>query len=166
MTIQNDFDNYSQAAELGQSTMLAGRCLVINSGEGATRTLLADESGAVCLFDRAAGIVYTLPSSAPVGTYYDFRTVTTITSNAAKVITGAGTQFLVGAVIAGSATVADSGDMFTANGSTHVAISSNGTTTGGVVGDAYRICRISSTQWLIDGLISGSSTLADPFATS
>lgn len=166
MTIQNDYDNYSLGTAVGQAGMVPGHCRVINSGEGATRTLLASESGAVCLFDRAAGIVYTLPSDAAVGAYFDFRTITTITSNAAKVITGAATQYLVGAVMAGSATVADSGDMFTANGTTHVALSSNGTTTGGVVGDAYRMTRISSTQWLVEGLISGSGTLADPFATS
>jgi hypothetical protein len=166
MSIVNDYDLYTAPAGVGQNSLLAGSCRVINSGEGATRTLLAKESGAVCLFDRAAGIVYTLPSDAPVGAFFDFRTITTITSNAAKVITGAGTQYLVGAVIAGSATVADSGDMFTADGSTHVALSSNGSTTGGVVGDAYRMTRISSTQWLVDGLISGSGTLATPFATS
>ena len=165
MTIQNDYDNYAQACELGQPTMLAGQHGVVNSGEGATRTLLAEESGATCLFDRAAGIVYTLPAPR-VGMKFKFRTTVTITSNAAKVITNSASVFIIGAVIAGSATVADSGDMFTADGSTHVAISSNGSTTGGVIGDQYELECISSTIWLITGLISGSGTLATPFATS
>lgn len=165
MSIVNTLNSYANLS--GQQEALAkGLCKLINSGEGATRQLLKEESSAVCLFDRAAGIVYTLPSDAAIGSYFDFRTVTTITSNAAKVITGAATQFLVGAVIGGSDNVAEGGDMFTANGTTHVAISSNGTTTGGIVGDAYRITRISSTQWLIAGLISGTGTLATPFATS
>ena len=58
----------------------------VNSAEGATRTLLASESGMTCLFDRAAGIVYTLPATANNGTYFDFLTTVSITSNAAKVI--------------------------------------------------------------------------------
>lgn len=166
MTIQNSYYNYKQAGTGGEPSMLRGQCSVVNSGEGATRTLLIEESGAECMFDRAAGIVYTLPTSAPVGARFVFNTITTITSNAAKVITGSASEFLVGAVIAGSATVADSGDMFTADGSSHRAISSNGSTTGGVVGDAYEVIKISSTQWLIRGLISGSGTLATPFAAS
>lgn len=135
------------------------------SGEGATRTLKAKESGALCLFDRAAGIVYTLP--APVlGMEFEFRVTTLITSNAAKVITDSASTFIVGAVMGGSLTVADSGDVFQANGTTHVAISSNGSTTGGLVGGSYKLTAISSTQWSIEGTFIGSGTLADPFATS
>ena len=56
--------------------------------QGSTRTLLAEESGALCVFDRAAGIVFTLP--APVeGMQFDFVVKTSITSNAAKIITNA-----------------------------------------------------------------------------
>ena len=65
------------------------------SGQGATRTLSVDETGSTCLFDRAAGIVYTLPLAVP-GLVYDFVVTTTVTSNAAKVITGAGTELLIG----------------------------------------------------------------------
>lgn len=135
------------------------------SGEGATRTLKAKESGALCLFDRAAGIVYTLP--APVlGMEFEFRVTTSITSNAAKVITDASTTFLVGSVMAGSLTVADSGDVFQADGTTILAISSNGSTTGGLIGGSFKVTAISSTQWSIEGDVVGSGTLLTPFATS
>lgn len=134
------------------------------SGVGATRTLTAAESGALCLFDSASGVVYTLP--APVaGMYFEFATTVTITSNAAKVITDAATTFLLGTVdmlINTSATTLAA----LANGTTHRAISSNGTTTGGVQGDFYRVTAISSTQWVINGQVSGSGTLATPMATS
>ena len=130
----------------------------------ATRTLVASESGALCLFNRAAGVVYTLPTPV-AGMYFEFATVTTITSNAAKIITSAATEFLLGDVqmcIAGAATTL----FAAANGSTIRALSSNGTTTGGVIGDRYFVRAISSTQWLIHGFVSGSGTLATPFATS
>jgi hypothetical protein len=132
---------------------------------GATRTLLAEESGALCLFDRAAGVVYTLP--APVeGMTFDFTVSVAVTSNAYKVITNSASVFLLGSVMSGNLTVAASGDVFQANGTTHVAISMNGTDTGGLIGGRIRFVAISSTQWAVFGDIVGSGTNADPFATS
>ena len=132
---------------------------------GATRTLLAEESNALCLFDQAAGVVFTLP--APVeGMQFEFFATVAVTSNAYKVITNSAGVFLLGAVMGGSLTVADSGDVFQANGTTHRAISMAGSTTGGLVGTRFRVTCISATQWLIEGGYVGSGTLADPFATS
>jgi hypothetical protein len=130
---------------------------------GATRTLLAEESGSLCLFDSASGNVFTLP--APVeGMQFEFEATVAVTSNAQKVITNSASVFIVGAVSAGA--LAATMDVFQANGTTHVAISSNGSTTGGLVGSRYVLTAISSTQWVIHGVIVGSGTLADPFATS
>ncbi|MCW1958305.1 MAG: hypothetical protein KIH64_007125, partial [Mycobacterium sp.] len=126
---------------------------------------LAEESNALCLFDRAAGTVYTLP--APVkGMQFEFRTTVACTSNAHKVITDAATSFLVGSVMGGSLTVADSGDVFQGNGTTHRAVSMNGSTTGGLIGGSVTFTAISSTVWSVEGDYVGSGTLADPFATS
>ena len=147
-----------------EGSRVTGRHRNVISGQGATRTLLASESDSLCLFDRAAGIVYTLPAPV-VGMQFEFQTTVTITSNAAKAITNAATVFLLGTIdmlINTSATTSAA----LANGTTHVAISSNGTTTGGVQGDRYRVTCISATQWVIDGVASGSGTLATPFATS
>lgn len=134
------------------------------SSVGATRTLLAKESGSLCLLDSASGNVYTLPAPV-VGMQFEFQQTVTVTSNAAKVITNSASVFLLGTVqmvIAASATTLDAA----ANGSTHVAISSNGTTTGGVIGSRFRVTAISSTQWVIDGSVNGSGLIATPFATS
>lgn len=131
----------------------------------ATRTLLPEESGALCLFDRAAGVVYTLPTPVK-GMQFEFDVSVAVTSNAHKVITAAGTQFLLGAVISGNLTVAASGDIFQANGTTHVAISMNGTDTGGLIGGRIKFTALSTTVWYVEGLIVGSGTNADPFATS
>jgi hypothetical protein len=136
------------------------------SGVGATRTLLPEESGALCLFDRAAGVVYTLPTPVE-GMKFEFATTVTITSNAAKTITGTpASQFILGTMF-GYTTDATEIDGFSADGSTHVAISSNGSTTGGVIGDRYTLTAISATQWLVEGnIFCGTSTPATPFATS
>ena len=147
--------------------VLQGAARQVISGQGATRQLTTAESGALCLFDRAAGIVYTLPdiTAANLGMTFEFATTVTITSNAAKVITGGTGEFIVGGLvsyIAGAATTF--GSAF--NGTTHIAVSSNGTTTGGVIGDRFNMTAISLTQWQIQGLLSGSGTLATAASTS
>ena len=147
-----------------EGTLSTGAHRQVISGAAATRTLTAAESGALCLFDSAAGIVYTLPTPV-AGMQFEFQTTVSRTSNAHKIITSAASVFLVGTVdmvINASATTLAA----LANGTTHVALSSNGTTTGGVQGDRYRVTAISATQWAIDGVVSGSGALATPFATS
>ncbi len=132
---------------------------------GATRTLTAEESGSLCLLNDAAGVVFTLPAPV-VGARFEFLVTVAVTSNAHKVITNAGTVFLLGGIIMGDVTVATSGDYFEANGSTHVAISAAGATTGGLLGERYQCTCISATQWVIEGVCHGAGTLATPFATS
>lgn len=132
---------------------------------GATRILLPKESGSLCLLDVASGVVYTLPTPV-VGMTFEFLVTVAVTSNAHKVITSASTIFLLGGIIMGDVTVATSGDYFEANGSTHVALSAAGTTTGGLLGERYKVTAISATQWVIHGVCHGAGTLATPFATS
>lgn len=132
---------------------------------GATRTLLPKESGALCLMDRAAGIVYTLPTPVE-GMQFEFLATVAVTSNAYKVITSAASVFMLGGVIMGDVTVAQSGDYFEADGTTIVALSEDGATKGGLLGDHFVLTAISTTQWAIHGVLHGAGTLATPFATS
>jgi hypothetical protein len=157
--------NFQQVGGLGLLSQVPGQARKIIGDAVATRQLQDTESGALCLFDLAAGVVYTLPTPV-IGMFFDFYTTVSRTSNAHKVITKTpASEFLLGIldlVIAASATsLAAQG-----NGTTHVAISMNGTTTGGVIGDQFRLTAISSTQWVASGLISGSGSLATPYATS
>ena len=135
------------------------------SGSGATRSINATESGSLFLFDHAAGIVYTLPTAVP-GAFFDFAITTTITSNAAKVITAAGTELLIGGYTNVDTDTSNAVAAFTANGSTHVSVSMNGTTTGGILGTKLRFTCLSSTRWMVEGIVQGSGTVATAFATS
>ncbi len=157
--------NYEQLGYRGPSlSQHTAQAREIIGDAVATRTLTAKESGALCLFDRAAGVVYTLPTPV-IGMTFEFYASVTVTSNSYKVITSAATEFILGQVqmqIAASATTLAAAG----NGSTHVAITSNGSTTGGVIGGRFRLTAISSTQWLVDGYVCGSGSLATPFATS
>ena len=136
----------------------------VTASGGATRALTAAESGSVNLLDAASGVVYTLPTPV-LGMEFEFAVTVSVTSNAHKIITASASQFLLGAVLMGSiATASPAG--FSANGTTIRALSANGTTTGGLIGERYKVTAISSTQWLITGLCIGSGTLATPFAAS
>lgn len=134
-----------------------------NSGNGATVTITAGQSGQTFLFDRAAGIVYTLPPPVP-GMTFDFIVTVTITSNAATVVTNAGTQFVVGVIhtaISGGATGSD----WACNGTSHIKVTSNGTTSGGILGSRLHFTAVSTTVWQVDGLLIGSGTEVTPCST-
>ena len=132
-----------------------------------TRQLLADESGSLCLLDSADGLVYTLPAPV-VGMRFEFlATVAVTAADVYTVITNdTAAVFLVGGIIMGDGvTVANSGAYFEANGTDIVALTSNGGTTGGLVGERFQVTCVSTTQWAIDGVCHGVGTLATPFAT-
>jgi hypothetical protein len=139
------------------------------SGSGSTVTLREDQSTSIISVDRAAGIVFTLPS-AKVGLRYIFVVSTSVTSNSFKVITASSSQFLQGTIVMGlEATTPGSTagpKLFSGDGSTHVAITQNGTTTGGLKGTRIVVECISSTVWSVSGTVLGSGTIATPFATS
>jgi hypothetical protein len=161
-TVDQNFEQVSYSAP-GLSQHKAAARKIIGDGV-ATRTLTAKESGSLCLHDLAAGVVYTLPTPA-IGMFFDFATTVTITSNSAKVLTNLSTELLLGNMLLANS-AATTGEAFLANGTTHRSVNGNGTTTGGIAGDSYRLTAISSTQWLVSGVMSQTGTAATPFATS
>ena len=151
--------NYDPAAALGVPTYVKAP---VESGSGATVTLLASQSGSTFLFDRAAGITYTLPAPV-VGLQYQFVVTTAVTSNADVIATDAATTFLQG--VAYACIAAGTGGSFLGNGTSHVKVSMNGTTTGGLVGSIIRVTCVTATQWNVEASLVGSGTLATPFST-
>lgn len=167
VTFGSSFDMSSSTSTFKFPTgAITGQTYNVISGQGATRALLASESDSICLFDRAAGIVYTLPAPV-VGLQYSFLTTVTITGGAAEVATNnETTDFMLGGVLlAPDGSAIGLSELFNGNGSSHVEISSNGTTTGGIKGSQYSITCVSSTLWLVSGILIGSGTLATPFST-
>ena len=173
MTIYSTTDqNYEQTTYIGpslaQQNARARKVIAVT----ADRTLTAKESGALVVFDVAAGAVVTLPTPV-AGMTFDFVVTTTITSNNAKIITNSSSVFLLGEVLTyTTATASPAGFAF--NGSTHVACTMNGTTTGGIIGTKVTVTALpttsatstASTQWFIEGTVVGSGTIATPAATS
>lgn len=138
------------------------------SGSGSTVTLTAAQSGSRILMDRAAGIVFTLPTPA-VGLYYDFIVTTTVTSNSYKVITDAGTTFLIGSVVAIDTDSTNALSAYVGNGSTHIALTqaaASTNATGGIQGSWVRFTCVSATLWEVTGVIQAAGSPSTPFATS
>jgi hypothetical protein len=150
---------------------ITGQKRTVISGQAATATLTAAQSGAIVLFDSAAGIVYTLPVPV-VGLFYDFFVTVTLTSAAYEVITDAGTTFLGGSIYIDTLAATPSATVgpktFGADPAATIKISSNKTTTGGILGSAYRLTCISATVWYCEGTLIGSAGagVATPFAAA
>ena len=146
-------------------SILTGNHRQIISGVGATRTLLPGESGALCLLDKADGMTWTLPTPKE-GAQFEFFTNVGVSGGTIKVVTNAASVFLIGNVFSYTVATA-SGAGFNFNGTTHVAIAmQTGGTYGGLVGTRFIVTAISTTQWLITGVLVGSGTLVTPAATS
>lgn len=162
--VSSTAQNYEQLSYGGAASQHRGQHRQVIADGVATRLLLPKEAGALCMFDLAAGVVYTLPSPV-IGMTFQFGTTVSRTSNAHKVITALATEFLTGGLFLGNSAAA-TGEFFAADGTTIRACSSNGTTTGGIIGDAYELVAISSTVWFCRGVLNQTGTAATPFATS
>lgn len=133
----------------------------------AARTLTTDETGALVSFNVAAGVTVTLPAGAENGVFYDFVVETTVTSASDKVITAAGTELLVGGIVNCDTDTANATLVFPSLvGSGNVSINLDGSTKGGIKGDSFRVTKINSTTWLVDGRVNGTGSVATPFANS
>lgn len=153
-------------------TQVSGGCVApglhreVISGVGNTTIaypLTAEQSGSLCLFDAADGVVYTLPTPA-VGLTFDFLVTVAGTSNAYSINTDAATTFMGGGLGSFSTTVAEGGDSFPATISSTVSIDLDSDVTGRLVGTAIRLVCLSSTTWGVSGNLHGVGTLATPFA--
>lgn len=130
----------------------------------AAATLTAAQSGSVCVFSVAGATLYTLP--APVaGMYFDFITAVTATG-AHKVITNSASVFLGGSLVNIDDDTSNAVAAWDGDAATHVAVNQNGTTTGGLVGSAFRVTAVTATLWVVSGITRANGIVATPFATS
>tara|TARA_Y100000310_G_C20653470_1_gene800725 strand:- start:1561 stop:2100 length:540 start_codon:yes stop_codon:yes gene_type:complete len=139
----------------------------------ATYSVSAAESGTIFLFNRAAGVVVTLPTAA-VGLNYEFYVETALTSNAYTINAASTSDTLTGMLM--SWDIADVGTMTKMNESVATVawsnpaaadhqLVTNKTTTGGLKGSYYRYRCVSSALWHVSGynFCSSGATLATPF---
>ena len=152
------------ATEIGTKITIKTDVLNLSSGkqglnvepsQAATQLLTPSESGSVFLFDRAGGIVYTLPP-AVIGLKYKFWTTVTLTSAAYAIICQVG-DFVLGSIVVADDAVAAENDTYFGNGTTHTGVSSNKTTTGGLVGGWMEVECLTASIWMLKGVLQASS---------
>jgi hypothetical protein len=102
-----------------------------------------------------------------------FQFINTVlqTTGANTVVTDAATTFVTGSVVTFSGEkVTPSSTLgpfqYAGNGSSHIKVTTNGTTTGGGIGTVLDFLCVSSTLWYVTGVInSPSGNTATPFST-
>jgi hypothetical protein len=127
-------------------------------------TLTNDMSGSVINCGAAEDFVLpalTATNSGEHGVFYDFVVTTTATT---LTVTASAGDFLAGGVMTMSTAAGVENDAFSADGSTHLVFSLNGTTQGGINGSTFRFQAATAALWLVTGQLIGSGTIVTPFS--
>lgn len=128
-------------------------------------TLTAAQSGAVIDIDMAT-VTINLPAltsanAGAQGLWYTFIVSATATS---QIIAAQAADILHGGVTIMSTAVGAENDAFSANGSSNLVTTMNGTTKGGIIGSRLDFFAASATKWLVHGNLIGSGTIVTPFS--
>jgi len=121
-------------------------------------------NGKYVTLDLLAGFDTTLPAATGSGDIYEIAIGTVSTSNDYGILVTT-TDIMQGSVVLiDTDTVADSATGFATTG-TSDSLTMNATTTGGLtIGDAVKFIDVASGVWHVSGTITGSGTIATPFA--
>lgn len=122
----------------------------------------ATHNNAIVAVDRAAGSTITLPAATGSGADFEIFVKTTITSNNLIIKVAANTDDAMKGICHLAADTDDSGLIFEAAGND--TITCNGTTTGGIAGDVWKLKDVAAGVWSIEGNISATGTEATPFS--
>ena len=131
----------------------------------ATKTLTAADSGTVFGFNKADGIVVTLPTPA-AGIIYTFLVETTFTSaGQIKTATTDGTDGFLGTAFLFDTGEIGETDNFPPASSNDV-IDLGAVEQGWLTGGFIRLTGVNTTTWFVEAFLMGDGTLATPFTDS
>lgn len=118
----------------------------------------------VIRLSRAAGITVTLPAASGSGSEYRFQIPTSL-SGTTKIKAASSADVMVGHVQVDASLASNAPVSFTA-GTTADTISLNGTTTGGKLGDYFKLIDTAAGVWHVEGFIRATGASATPFVVS
>ena len=164
-----NFDVDSSGNVSGTGTIkLTGATNMLSDYESitaATKTLTAADSGTVYGFNRAAGIVVTLPTPA-AGVQYQFLVETTFSgAGQIKTATTDGTDGFLGTAVVYDAGVASDNQSFNPAASNDV-IDLGQIEQGWLTGGWIKLTGVNTTTWWVEAFLMGDATLATPFTDS
>tara|TARA_R110000787_G_scaffold64951_4_gene146478 strand:- start:1705 stop:2289 length:585 start_codon:yes stop_codon:yes gene_type:complete len=167
--ITTNFDVDASGNVSGTGTLkLTGAANILSdyaSITDATLTITSADSGTVYGFNRAAGIVVTLPTPA-AGITYTFLVETTF-SGAGQIVTATtdGTDGFLGNITmfdTGEIGETDNFNPAASNDIIDLGAIEQGWLTGGII----RLFGVNTTTWFVDATLMGDGTLATPFVDS
>ena len=167
--ITTNFDVDTSGNVSGSGTLkLTGAANILSdyaSITDATLTITSADSGTIYGFNRAAGIVVTLPTPA-AGVVYTFLVETTFTG-AGQIVTATtdGTDGFLGNITmfdTGQVGETDNFNPAASNDIIDLGEVEQGWLTGGII----RLFGVNTTTWFVDATLMGDGTLATPFVDS
>ena len=131
----------------------------------ATKTVTAADSGTVYGFNRAAGIVVTLPTPA-AGIQYQFVVETTFSgAGQIKTATTDGTDGFLGTAVLYDQGTATDMNSFTPGASDDI-IDLGAIEQGWLTGGWIKLTGVNTTTWWVEAFLQGDAVLATPFVAS
>jgi hypothetical protein len=167
--VTNNFDIDSSGNVSGTGTLkLTGAANILSDYESitdATKTLTSADTGTTYGFNRAAGIVVTLPTPA-AGITYQFLVETTFTgAGQIKTATTDGTDgFLGTAFLFDTGEIGETDNFHPA--SSNDVIDLGAVEQGWLTGGFIRLTGVNTTTWFVEAFLMGDGTLATPFTDS
>ena len=131
----------------------------------ADASVTAEDSGKLLNFNVVTGCTITLPAATGTGIEYHFVVLATVTSNN-YIVQVTGDDTIDGLVLNCDDDSSDAVAIWK-TAATSDTITLNGGTTGGIIGDTFKLTDIGSNQWLIHAAAtSGTGTVATPFSAA
>lgn len=164
--IQNQVKNVNLAVNAVEAANIANSALVKAPAvlNAATVTIDSSYANKALVFDRAAGVIATLPAASGSGNVYKFFVKTTVTSNNYVIQVANSSDSFIGRAIA----CADGGSGL--NGWEVVAgddtITLNGSTKGGYAGDTIEIVDVATNVFVVNGFLNQTGVEATPFSAA
>ena len=167
--VTNNFDVDSSGNVSGTGTLkLTGAANILADYESitaATKTITSADSGTTFGFNRAAGIVVTLPTPA-AGVNYQFLVETTFTgAGQIKTATTDGTDGFLGTAFLFDTGQIGETDNFHPAASNDI-IDLGAVEQGWLTGGFIRLMGVNTTTWFVEAFLMGDGTLATPFVDS
>ena len=164
-----NFDIDSSGNVTGTGTMkMTGATNLLSDYESitdATKSITAADSGTVYGFNKADGIVVTLPTPA-AGIKYTFFVETTFSSaGQIKTATTDGTDGFLGTAVVYDAGVASDNQSFNPAASNDI-IDLGSIEQGWLTGGWIKLTGVNTTTWFVEAFLMGDATLATPFTDS
>ena len=167
--VTNNFDVDSSGNVSGTGTLkLTGAANILSDYESitdATKTITSADSGTTFGFNRAGGIVVTLPTPA-AGVNYQFLVETTFSgAGQIKTATTDGTDgFLGTAFLFDTGEIGETDNFHPA--SSNDIIDLGAVEQGWLTGGFIRLMGVNTTTWFVEAFLMGDGTLATPFVDS